>query len=78
MCAVCSAPLQGDYRCIYPTADPLKAEHFAHLLREAARVSLAGTPGLRRRSDSQALLGLKVGRGGGREGGREELATAGD
>ncbi len=66
VCAACSA-LQGDYRCIYPTADPLKAEHFDHLLREAARVSLAGAPGLRRKSDSQALLGLKVGMGEGRE-----------
>lgn len=60
---LCSA-LQGDYHCIYPPPDLVKAEHFSHLLREAARVSLAGTQGLRRKNGSQALLGMKVGGGG--------------
>ena len=56
--------LQGEYRRIYPPLDPLKAEHFGLLLHEAARVSLAGSSGLRKKSGSQALLRMKVRRRG--------------
>lgn len=74
VCVPCA--LQGEYRCIYPPPDPLKVEHFSHMLREAARVSLAGTTGLRKKSGSQALLGMKVGRRGG--GGRSWLLSIHD
>jgi hypothetical protein len=33
---------QGDYVCIYPPVDPVKAKHYSKLLKESSRISLAG------------------------------------
>lgn len=49
----------GDYVCIYPPVDPVKAKHYSKLLKESSRISLAGAFSLRRRTSSQSLLKMK-------------------